>query len=174
MASFRVYSGKAIMSGLVVAVLVLAGCGESDKPLPEVKAEDVVKKFYEYISEAKIRGGHLLIREAYKLTSSKESRLSQARFIEIINKYPSGFMADVLGAAVKGRHADVTIEYKVASMFGAAHTVRTDIPLNIDEETNTWRIDFTGETDGQDLATLRKAEKAENPPQAEKTAAGGE
>ena len=132
-----------------------AGCGE-DRPLPEEKAEAVVKKFYEYISEAKIMGGNLLIREAYKLISSKQSNLGQPKFIEIIDKYPSGFKVEIVGSVVKGRHADVTIEYKVPSAFGDMMAVRTGIPLNVDEETNTWKIDFTGETDGQDVAAIKK------------------
>ena len=143
---------------LLSAGILLAACGESSQPLPEEKAETVVEKFYEYISEAKIRGGNLLIREAYKLTSAKKSRLSQPKFVEIVNKYPTGFKVKVVDGKITDRHADVTIEYMMASMFGKAYAVRTVIPLNVDEESNTWKIDFTGETDGQNLATMQSTE----------------
>lgn len=177
MVSFGVNSIRAIIKGTCAAVLILTvggfltGCGEDQAPLPEEKAEAVVKKFYEYISEAKIRGGNLLIREAYKLTSSKDSKLSQPTFIEIIDKYPPGFKVEIIGSAVKGRHADVIIEYKVSSAFGGMVAVRTGIPLNVDEETNTWKIDFTGETDGQDVAAIKKTDA---PPPVKKPEAEGE
>lgn len=141
---------------LVTAVTAVGGCS-SEKPLPEVGAESVVKKFYEFISEAKIRGGKLLLHEAYKLTSGNQTRFDKAKFMETLGKYPSGFMVDIVKTEVRDRHAEVTIEYKMASMFGDAYTAGTVIPLNVDEETNTWRIDFKGDTDDQDKATIQKA-----------------
>lgn len=147
---------------LAVALLVVIGASaivviESNKPLPSETAEAVTEKFYEYISQARIRGGTLLIREAYKLVDSERSRLSEARFIEIVQKYPSGFRVEVVNAEVVERHAEVTVEYQLGSMFGDGFTVSNVIALNVDEATNTWKLDFTGETDSQDLAAVKEA-----------------
>ena len=147
---------------LAVALLVVAAASamvitNSNKPLPNEPAEAVAEKFYEYISQARIRGGTLLIREAYKLIDNERSRLSEARFIEIVQNYPSGFRVEIVNAEVVERHAEVTVEYQLASMFGSGFTVSNVIALNVDDATNTWKLDFTGETDSQDLATVKEA-----------------
>jgi hypothetical protein len=143
---------------LLIAVALIAAY-QADKPLPEVTAEAVVETFYEHISQAQIRGGTLPIREAFKLVDSERSRLSEARFIEVVQKYPSGFRVAIVGAEIVERHAEVTVEYEVSSMFGGGFTVRNVIPLNVDEATNTWKVDFTGETDSQDLAATQDSVK---------------
>jgi len=150
--------GIAAASVLLVAATVF-GVYEEVRPLPAEPAETVVEKFYEQISLAKIRGGTLLIREAYKLVDSERSRVSEARFVDVVQKYPSGFKVTVVGAEIVERHADVTVEYEVGSMFGDNFTIRNVIPLNVDEATNSWKIDFTGETDGQDLAAARASQQ---------------
>jgi len=38
--------------------------------------------------------------------------------------------------------------------------MRTDIHLNVDEETNSWKLDFRGDTDDQDRETIVKAMKS--------------
>ncbi len=145
----------------VAALVVIAASAivviESNKPLPSESAEAVAEKFYEYISQARIRGGTLLIREAYKLIDNERSRLSEAKFIEIVQKYPSGFRVEIVNAEVVERHAEVTVEYQLASMFGDGFTVSNVISLNVDDATNTWKLDFTGETDSQDLAAVKEA-----------------
>jgi len=145
---------------LTTAVLTVGGCS-GEKPLPEINAKSVVEKFYEYVSEAKIRGGKLLLHEAYKLTSGDQSRFDKAKFMETLAKYPSGFKVDIVKSEIRDRHAEVTIAYKMASMFGDAYSVSTVIPLNVDEETNTWKIDFKGDTDDQDLDTIRASYESE-------------
>ncbi len=137
--------------------------GHQEKALPEETALSVVGKFYEYISEAKIRGGNLLINEAYQLTSGKPSRTDRARFLEVVNRYPPGFKVDIVDSQVQGRHANVTVEYKMASAFGGLYTVRTVVPLNVDDETNTWKIDFRGDTDDQDPAIIKKSLQPDTP-----------
>ncbi len=132
-----------------------------EKPLPEETAVSVVEKFYEYVSEAKIRGGSLLISEAYKLTSGAQSRTDQALFLGIVNRYPPGFKVEIVESGVQGRHAIVTIEYQMPSSFGDIYTVRTDVYLGVDEETNTWKLDFRGDTDDQDRETIIKAMQSE-------------
>lgn len=155
------------IKGLVVAFLLgcvglmTVACGDTNKPLPEESAEAVVEKFYEFISEAKIRGGQLLIREAYKLTSGGSSRFEQAKFVEVVNKYPSGFKVVIINSNIQDRHADVTIEYEMSSSFGDSYTLSTVVPLVIDEETNTWKIDFRGDSDDQDMESIVSAYQKE-------------
>ncbi len=144
---------------LILVGVILSGCEPSTgKALPEQGADAVVEKFYEYISEAKITGGTTPLREAYKLISSEESRLSQARFVEIAGKYPPGFKADITGTELSGSRAVVTIAYEMPSAF-SAYTVTTDIPLSVDEATNSWKIDFTGEMDGQEEFLTSKGQQ---------------
>lgn len=151
-------------SAMAAAALVLIGTPvivgyERNPPLPDERVEAVVEKFYEQISQARLRGGTLLLREAYKLVDSKRSRVSEARFVDVVQKYPPGFTVTVVKAEVVEQHADVTIEYRVASMFGEGFKVRNVIALNVDEATNTWKVDFTGETDSQDLDAVKASAK---------------
>lgn len=148
-------AGAVAAAGVLLIAATVYGVYEANRPLPAETAESVVAKFYERISQARIRGGTLLIRDAYKLVDSRRSRITEARFVEVVQKYPTGFEVAVVEATVVERHADVTVEYELSSMFGDSFTVRNVIPLNIDEETNTWKIDFTGETDSQNLAATR-------------------
>jgi hypothetical protein len=137
---------------------LLVGCGiTGSEPLPVEKPETVVNRFYEHLSEAGIRGGNISIKEAYKLVSPLAG-LHQQRFAGIVKKYPPGFLAKVVKSTVDvdERIAMVTIEYRMASMFGNGYMVSTDIPLVVDEENKTWKIDFTGEFDSQDQASIRK------------------
>ncbi len=147
-----------IKVGLLVIVALcgaIAGCGESEGSMPSEGPDVVVKRFYEYISEAKIKGGVTPLREAYKLISSDMSRVSEAKFLEITNKYPPGFMVEIVETETDGRQASVTIAYKMQSMFDE-YTVKTVIPLSVDDATNTWKIDFTGELDGQEKPVANK------------------
>jgi len=147
------------LSGVVLVTVAwgnFAGWGDEEKPLPEQGPEVVVEKFYEYISESKIRGGSLLIREAFKLTSGDQNRYGQAKFLEVINRYPAGFKTTIIKTDIQGVHAEVAIEYEMATMFGDAYSVNSVIPLIVDEETNTWKIDFRGDTDDQDLEKIEK------------------
>jgi len=146
------------LSGVVLVTVAwgnFSGWGDSDKPLPEQSPEVVVEKFYEYISESKIRGGSLLIREAFKLTSGDQSRYGQAKFLEVINNYPAGFKATIVKTEIQDGRAEVAIEYDMASSFGGAYKVGAVVPLIVDEETNTWKIDFRGDTDDQDLDKIK-------------------
>ena len=149
---------KSLIAGLLLfgAALLTVGWGGADRPLPEQSPEAVVEKFYEYISESKIRGGTLLIREAFKLTSGGRSRYDQAKFLEIINRYPAGFKATIVKADIQGTHAEVVIEYELSSLFGGAYAVNAVVPLTVDEETNVWKVDFRGDTDNQDLDKIKK------------------
>ena len=153
------------LSGAVLVVAAwgdVAGWGNSDNPLPEQSPEVVVEKFYEYISESKIRGGTMLVREAFKLTSGDQSRYGQAKFLEVINNYPAGFQATIMKTDIQEQHANVTIEYEMASSFGGTYKVNAIIPLIVDQETHTWKIDFRGDTDDQNLDKLKKEYRADD------------
>ncbi len=148
--------------------LLLAGAGfaainfeHQEKPLPEESAVTVVGKFYEYVSEAKIRGGNLLINEAHKLTSGKQSQTDRALFLGIVNRYPPGFRVEIVGSRVRDRHAIVMIQYQIPSSYGGFYTLRTPVHLNVDEESNTWKLDFRGDTDDQERKNIVKAMKSE-------------
>ncbi len=47
------------------------------------------------------------------------------------------------------------------SSFGGIYAVRTDVHLNVDGETNTWKLDFRGDTDDQDREAITKAAQSE-------------
>jgi hypothetical protein len=139
---------------------ILSGCEDSQasKPLPTVEPQVQVLKFYEYISEAGIRGGSLPLKEAYKMISAS-SNMSEQRFTGIAKNYPSGFKIDIVKVTTqeKKRQSVVAISYKMASQFDeSGYVVKTDIPMVVDEESLTWKIDFTGESDNQDPAELKQ------------------
>ncbi len=158
---------KALFAGLFTALL-LVGAGFAainfslqEAPPHEETAVVVVEKFFEYISEAKIRGGSLLINEAYMLTSGDRSRTDRARFMGIVNRYPPGFKAEIVESTVRDRHAIVTIEYQMPSSFGGSYAIRTSVHLNVDEVSNTWKLDFRGDSDNQDRESITKAMELE-------------
>lgn len=144
---------------IFVAVgLGISSCGGPvEKPLPKEKPEAVAKRFYEYISEAGIRGGTLTLKEAYKMVSVRD-RMSERRFIGVVKKYPPGFKVDIIDTKIRKeeRQAVVSIEYKMASMFGAGYTMSDELNLVVDEGSDVWKVDFTGESDAQDVETLKK------------------
>ena len=110
--------------------------------------DEVVKKFYSYIGE----GGSSSLAEAYKLISTTHFTLTEDKFNGIVLNYPKGMAVKILGSKVLQDRAVVTIEYKIASAFGGDFTATTDINLDLDEKSKSWKIDFTGETystDGQ-------------------------
>lgn len=150
-------TGAVAVASLLLVAATVVGIYDLDRPLPEESAGVVVEKFYERISQAKIRGGTLLIREAFKLVDAERSMVSEAKFVQVVQQYPPGFRVKVVDTEIVERHADVTIEYEVSSMFGDSFTVRNVVPLNVDEATGSWKIDFTGETDSQDLASVKEA-----------------
>ncbi|MEK7850757.1 MAG: hypothetical protein AAB275_02635 [Deltaproteobacteria bacterium] len=110
--------------------------------------EDVVKKFYAYVGE----GGSSSLAEAYKLISTKNFTLTEDKFKGIVLNYSKGMAVKIVGTKVFDDRAVVTIEYKIASTFGGEFTSITDINLDLDLKSKSWKIDFTGETyssDGQ-------------------------
>ena len=155
--------------GLILLALAIAitGC---DRPggtgaLPEDGPEVVTKRFYELISAAKMEGGTTTASEAYKMVDIKVSNLNLNQFLEIIKRYPEKFAVDVGQAEIKGTQALVSISYKLPSSFGGEYTVQEVLPLNIDPVTNTWKIDFTGDTYGMQKDEAIAASKSEAPPE---------
>jgi hypothetical protein len=133
------------------AIVTIAGCNNQTSninALPERGPEVVAKQFYEYISEAKIRGGSTPAKEAFKLIDSETANMNVHQFLEVIKSYPPGFMVDVGKAEINGTQAVVAITFKMPSSFGDSYDVKGAIPLNLDKSTNSWVVDFTGDTYG--------------------------
>ena len=151
---------------LLVLAIAIAGCSRlgGTSALPEDGPETVAKRFYELISAAKMEGGTTTASEAYKLIDTKVSNLNVNQFLEIIKRYPEKFAVDVGKTEIKGKQALVAISYKMPSSFGGEYTVQEVLPLNIDPATNTWKIDFTGDSYGMQKDEAIAASKAEGPP----------
>ena len=151
---------------LLVLAIALSGCDLGDtSALPEDGPEVVTKRFYELISAAKMEGGTTTASEAYKLVDTKVSNLTVNQFLEIIKRYPEKFAVDVGKAEIKGTQALVHISYKLPSSFGGDYTVQEVLPLNVDPVTNTWKVDFTGDSYGMQKDEAIAASKSEAPPQ---------
>ena len=152
---------RACIGSIIFAVgMMMAGCnnGNTSVSLPEKGPEIVAKQFYDYISEAKIRGGSSPAKEAFKLIDSKTANLNVHQFIEIVKSYPPGFMAEIGNTEINGTQAVVTITYKMPSSFGGSYDMKGEVPLNLDKATNSWVIDFAGDTYGmqkEDIAAMK-------------------
>ena len=150
---------------LLVLAIALTGCDlGGTSALPEDGPEVVTKRFYELISAAKMEGGTTTASEAYKLVDTKVSNLTVNQFLEIIKRYPEKFAVDVGKAEIKGTQALVHISYKLPSSFGGDYTVQEVLPLNVDPVTNTWKVDFTGDSYGMQKDEAIAASKSEAPP----------
>ncbi|MCP3678023.1 MAG: hypothetical protein GY721_10665 [Deltaproteobacteria bacterium] len=147
---------------LLCASLTLTGCDQVGSTSTPVEGpEIVVERFYTYISEAKLRGGGSSpAREAFKLISAEHSHLRVEQFLEVIKTYPPGFRVEIGEVEISGSHALASISYQMPSMFSDGYTMTTEVPLTIDQTTNTWKVDFTGETDGMDKNVAMKNLKA--------------
>ncbi len=159
---------KAFYSCILFALAIaIAGCGRmgGTRALPEEGPEAVTKRFYELISAAKIEGGATPASEAYKMINAEASNMNVNQFLEIIKNYPPKFKVDVGKAEIKGTQALVAISYKLPSSFGGEYAVNEVLPLNIDPATNTWRIDFTGDSYGMQKDEAIEASKSEISPQ---------
>ncbi|MBQ62111.1 MAG: hypothetical protein CMQ19_08545 [Gammaproteobacteria bacterium] len=134
-------------------VTLLAACSSGTPNVPEEGPDVVASRFYEYISEAKLRGGAAPAREAFKLINVDASKLNQSQFVEIIKRYPPGFRVELTGTEISSEKALVTIVYKMPSDFGE-YSVNGEVSLDLDLQTNSWKIDFTGENHGLGQADL--------------------
>lgn len=147
---------KAFVSTLLFVIAVMmAGCsnqGGDASNLPEKGPKAVAAQFYNYISEAKLKGGASPAKEAFKMIDSESENLNVHQFLEIIKAYPPGFMAEIGKAEINGTQAIVDITYKMPSSFGGSYDVKGKIPLNLDKASNSWIIDFTGDTYGMQKA----------------------
>ena len=147
---------------LLVLAIALAGCDLGDTQ-PDEGPETVAKRFYELISAAKMEGGSTTASEAYKLVDTRISNLNVNQFLEVIKRYPEKFVVDIGKTEIKGTQALVAISYKMPSSFGGEYTVQEVVPLNIDPATNTWKVDFTGDTYGMQKDEAIAASKSEAP-----------
>lgn len=147
----------------VLAILVISfaigfltsGCGKSRQPAEG--PEEVVKKFYAYVKE----GGPTTLGEAYKLCSTKRYKLHKDIFRDIVSKYSKDMKVNVINSQIMKDRAVVKIECRVPSGFGGDYVQESDVNLDLDEKTNTWKIDFTGETQAQSKEEPGPAVKGE-------------
>ena len=151
---------------VVLAMGAAAGCGPGGQP--EEGPEAVTKRFYELISASKIEGGTSPATEAYKMIDTRASNLNIHQFLEIIKNYPPEFKVNVGTAEVKGGHALVAISFNMPSSFGGGYEVKQVLPLNLDPATNTWRVDFTGDSYGMQKDDVTAPGKAQAGLQQEK------
>lgn len=141
---------------LIIIAFVFAGCtanGNSATIKGKEKPEEVVKKFYSYIAE----GGPTTLKEAYKLVSAKHYKMNEEQFKGITSQYSKDLKVNIVSSDIKKNIAIVNIEYSVPSAFGGDFKTQTEIHLDLDEATNTWKIDFTGETYNTDISQTSKA-----------------
>jgi hypothetical protein len=143
----------AFIGSILFAIsMMMAGCSNQTSTLPEKGPEVVAKQFYDYISEAKIKGGASPAKEAFKLINSEGANLNVHQFLEIIKSYPPGFMVEIGTVKINGTQAVVDITYKMPSSFGGSYDVKGAVPLNLDKASNSWIIDFTGDSYGMQKA----------------------
>lgn len=131
-----------VLALLLVSVLG-GGC---EKVYPKDDPEAVVKKFYGYIAER----GPTALDAAYKMIDERDE-LKRWQFDLVIRKYASDFNVFVLDHSIDGDKATVNIEYRVVSIFGGDYKITNEVSLNLDSESNAWKVDFTGETHDEDV-----------------------
>ena len=145
----------ALIGSVLFAIsMIMAGCSNQvdTSNLPEQGPEVVAAQFYNYISEAKLKGGASPAKEAFKLIDSERAHFNVHQFLEIIKAYPPGFMAEIGKVEINGTQAVVAITFKMPSSFGGSYDVKGAIPLNLDKNSNSWIIDFTGDSYGMQKA----------------------
>jgi hypothetical protein len=131
---------------IIVLLAVIGGYAYQYKGTVKIQTaespEEIVEKFYSYVSD----GGPTSLAEAYRLLSTKNYKVPEERFKAIVLNYPSDLKVNVIDGNIVENVAVVPIEYETASAFGGVFTVKTEVNLDIDEKTKSWKIDFTGET----------------------------
>ncbi|MBI5682296.1 MAG: hypothetical protein HZC45_03875 [Deltaproteobacteria bacterium] len=140
---------------IIIAVFIFTGCSANGNSAvkSKEKPEEVVKKFYSYIAE----GGPTTLHEAYKLVSTKHYKLNEEQFKGIVANYSKDMQVNILNSNIKKDMAVVTIEYTIPSAFGGDFVSRSELHLNLDKTTSTWKIDFTGETYDNQVGQAAKA-----------------
>jgi hypothetical protein len=139
---------KKVLFGLIILIpmLLVGGYAYQYKGSFKIKTaespDEVVKKFYAYVGE----GGSSSLSEAYKLISTKHFTLTEDKFKGVVLNYPDDMKVDIIGSRVENDRAIVAIECKIPSTFGGDFVNKTEINLDLDEKSRSWKIDFTGET----------------------------
>ncbi|HBO83829.1 MAG: hypothetical protein A2073_02650 [Deltaproteobacteria bacterium GWC2_42_11] len=130
---------------LMAIVFIFAGCsanGNTAMTKGIEKPEEVVKKFYSYVAE----GGPTTLREAYKLISTKHYKMNEEQFKGVVSNYSKDMKVNIISSDIKKDLAVVTIEYSMPSALGGSFTAQSDMHLELDAASKSWKIDFTGET----------------------------
>ena len=132
--------------GLIIIVLLI-GCSSSQQKLPEETPEKVVERFFKLLGE----GGASSLAEARKMVSDKYYHPTEDNFKKWVDQYQSSTeIRNLQSKIIKDKRdekiAQVTLEYSVPSDFGGTYTAKSSVNLILDNKSNSWKIDFTGET----------------------------
>ncbi len=132
--------------GLIIIVLLI-GCSSFQQKFPEETPEKVVDRFFKLLGE----GGPSSLAEARKMVSDRYYLPTEDNFKKWVDQYPASTkIKNLQSKIVKDKRdekiAQVTLEYTVPSDFGGTYTAKSSMNLILDNKTNSWKIDFTGET----------------------------
>ena len=132
--------------GLIIIVLLIA-CSSSQQKLPEETPEKVVERFFKLLGD----GGPSSLTEARKMVSDKYYHPTEDNFKKWVDQYQSSTeIRNLQSKIIKDKRdekiAQVTLEYSVPSDFGGSYTAKSTVNLILDSKTNSWKVDFTGET----------------------------
>ena len=144
----------AMILGVVLALgigMVVTGC---EKALPSEAPDQVVRRFFSYLGER----GPTSLDAAYQMIDEK-CKLERWQMDLVIAKYPQDLKVLVQGYKLERKRAVVNIGYTMASTFGGEFTVNDEVIVNLDEKSNTWKVDFTGESD-EEISKVIKTEKS--------------
>lgn len=131
----------------ILIIMFLFGCSSSQQTPPEETPEKVVEQFFKLLSE----GGPTSLAEARKMISDKYYMPSESSFKKWVENYPSSSeIKNLKSTIIKNKRdevvAQVTLDYTIPSEFGGTLSAKSTMNLILDNKSNTWKIDFTGET----------------------------
>ncbi len=143
------------LSLLLLTVALLHGCSSNnEKPategeLPKTPPEEVVKLFYDLISE----GGKITSREALSMVSDHYMMLDIDSFRKWTQDFTKDTKIEVLETVMPTKPnkdglmvAVVKLNIKTPSIFGDFFTTKSNMNLILDKESNEWKIDFMADT----------------------------
>ena len=153
---------------LISASAIFFGCTENKKTdeFPQTPPEEVVMRFYELIAE----GGKITSQEALILVSDRYRTFDIndfRRWTQDFDKESKIEIAETILPTAPNESGDmvavVKINVKTPSIFGGYFTTTSRMNLILDEETNSWKIDFMADTiDESEFLEAPTEVKAEN------------
>jgi hypothetical protein len=130
-------------------LLFLVSCGISKIEMPKEGPEEVVKKFYSFISQK----GKGPSEEARKLISKQYGVISEDSFRRWTDQFDPETTIKIIDSKISDKKdkkgniiAMVTIEFSTPSILGDPYKSRSLTNLILDKKEKRWKIDFTAET----------------------------